>query len=181
MKKNKSIVIIFILFITVASCILPKELNNLDEIWNFNFGINISNGKLPYKDFNMVQTPLSAIISGLVLKMFGIELIVMRVLGISLCTAILYVVYIILDKLKVNKHVIFMSLILITLLHLRFFTYDYNYFVLLITLVTIYFELDTNILKQNIKRDLLLRNFSRFKYINKANYWTYFKFGIYFL
>lgn len=166
MKKNKNIVIIITLFILVANCILLKELDNLDEIWNFNFGINVARGKLPYKEFNMVQTPLSAIISGLVLKVFGIELIVMRLLGICLCTAILYVIYKILNKLKVNKHVIYMSLILIILLHSKFFTYDYNYLILLITLITIYFELNTDILKQNIKRDLILRNFSRFKCIN---------------
>jgi len=90
MKKFKDIIIIALLFIAIASCILPRDLNNLDEIWNYNFGINISNGKLPYKDFNMVQTPLSALISGIGLKIFWNELLVMRIFGSILCTAILY-------------------------------------------------------------------------------------------
>ena len=38
--------------------VLPRNLANLDEIWNFNFARNIANGLIPYKDFNMVQTPL---------------------------------------------------------------------------------------------------------------------------
>ena len=38
--------------------VLPRNLANLDEIWNFNFARNIANGLNPYKDFNMLQTPL---------------------------------------------------------------------------------------------------------------------------
>lgn len=166
MKKFKDIIIIALLFIAVASCILPRYLNNLDEIWNYNFGINTANGKLPYKDFNMVQTPLSAFISGISLKIFGNELLVMRILGSILCTAILYVSYKILDKLKVNKSVMYLALLIIFALHAKYSTYDYNYLLILITLITIYFELDENIIKPNIKRDLMLRNFCRNKYFN---------------
>jgi len=156
MKKNKEIVIILILTILVAAIILPRNLNNLDEIWNYNFGINIANGKLPYKDFNMVQTPLSAMISGMILKVFGNELIVMRTLGIILSVAILYVTYKILEKLKVNRYVIYISLALIFLLNSQYFTYDYNYLILLITLITIYFELEKEVISFNIKKELLL-------------------------
>ena len=38
--------------------VLPRNLANLDEILNFNFARNIANGLIPYKDFNMLQTPL---------------------------------------------------------------------------------------------------------------------------
>ncbi len=38
--------------------VLQRNLANLDEIWNFNFARNIANGLIPYKDFNMLQTPL---------------------------------------------------------------------------------------------------------------------------
>ena len=38
--------------------VLTRNLANLDEIWNFNFARNIANGLIPYKDFNMLQTPL---------------------------------------------------------------------------------------------------------------------------
>ena len=38
--------------------VLPRNFANLDEIWNFNFARNIANGLIPYKDFNMLQTPL---------------------------------------------------------------------------------------------------------------------------
>ena len=44
MKKNLKEIILFILIaLFVASNIIPKEVNNLDEIWNFNFARCISN------------------------------------------------------------------------------------------------------------------------------------------
>ena len=49
MKKIlKDLAIFCILAIIIAGIILPRELNNLDEIWNFNFARNIANGLMPY-------------------------------------------------------------------------------------------------------------------------------------
>ena len=31
---------------------------NGDEVWNYGFAYAISNGEIPYRDFNMVVTPL---------------------------------------------------------------------------------------------------------------------------
>ena len=62
MKQNKNIILNFIIFIIiffiVASVILTRPLSNLDEIWNYNFARNVADGLIPYKDFNMVTTPL---------------------------------------------------------------------------------------------------------------------------
>lgn len=65
MKKKSAICIIFylvFLFVLFLSVLLPRNLNNLDEIWNFNFARNIANGLIPYNDFNMLQTPLLSFI-----------------------------------------------------------------------------------------------------------------------
>ena len=72
---------IIITIILFAATVLPRNLENLDEIWNFNFARNISNGLLPYKDFNMLQTPLLSFILGGILKLFGQELFVMRIVS----------------------------------------------------------------------------------------------------
>ena len=65
-QKTKEIIfnIGYILFLLIAflGIVLPRNLQNLDEIWNFNFARNIANGLLPYKDFNMLQTPLLSFI-----------------------------------------------------------------------------------------------------------------------
>lgn len=156
MRRKKEIIILIALFLLVAVNILPREYNNLDEIWNYNFAKNIAEGRVPYKDFNMVQTPLSAIIAGVMLKIFGNELIVMRTLGIVLCTAILYILYKILDKLKVDRTITYLFIMLILILHKDLFIYDYNYLVQLITLIIIYFEIESNVQEYDIKKDLLL-------------------------
>ena len=152
----KSFLIILILFISVAGVILPKELNNLDEIWNYNFARCIADGLLPYKDFNMVQTPLLPIICGIILKLTFNELIVMRILAVFLITTILFFIYKIFKRLRLNKYIINIYVIGIYLLFYKDFCIDYNYTVLLIILITIYAELKKEILEVNFKRDFLL-------------------------
>jgi hypothetical protein len=52
------IAVFCIAILLFLATVLPRNLANLDEIWNFNFARNIANGLIPYKDFNMLQTPL---------------------------------------------------------------------------------------------------------------------------
>ena len=95
------------MIILITAAILPKKLNNLDELWNYNFARNILEGKIPYKDFNMITTPLLPIVCGIFLKIFGNELIVMRVIGIFLNATILFSLYKIFKELKINKYFIY--------------------------------------------------------------------------
>ena len=98
----KDIVIFAIAIIFNSSKILVRPLNNLDEIWNFNFANCVSNGLVPYRDFNMVQTPLFSLIDGCILRFFGQELIVTRVLAILLCSGIIFLMYKIMKKLNIS-------------------------------------------------------------------------------
>lgn len=142
-KLHYQSIFIFIgILLIISPVILSRTLNSLDEIWNYNFARNIANGLIPYRDFNMVQTPLLPLIAGLFLKLFGNELIVMRILGILLISALFFMIYKILKKLNVN---IFYNLICIFLLFLLFKDYiciDYNFSVLFLTLILIYLELN---------------------------------------
>lgn len=157
-KYLKNILIILILFIAVLSVIIPKELNNLDELWNYNFARNVADGLLPYKDFNMVQTPLLPLICGLVLKLIFNELIVMRILATILITAILYVTYKIFEILKINKHIVNLLIIGIFLLFYKHFCIDYNFAILLVVLITIYYELKS----LSNKKEILIPNKTNF-------------------
>ena len=104
MKFNKKdCLIILILLIILTSIIIIRPLDDLDEIWNYNFAKNIADGKMPYKDFNMITTPLLPNLCAIFLIIFGNELIVMRILAIILCTFILFITYKILELMKVNK------------------------------------------------------------------------------
>ncbi|MGN1311299.1 MAG: hypothetical protein ACI4VP_06430 [Clostridia bacterium] len=140
-KTLKNVLIILILFVSVAAVIIPQELNNLDELWNYNFARNIADGLLPYKDFNMVQMPLLPIICGTILKLTVNELIVMRILAVLLITAILFLTYKIFETLKIHQYIINILIIGIYLLFYEHFCIDYNFCVLLIILITIYCEL----------------------------------------
>lgn len=59
MKKAIPWILLFITFI--LSLVFMKELT-YDEIWMYGFANNISKGMIPYKDFNIVVTPLYPLI-----------------------------------------------------------------------------------------------------------------------
>lgn len=143
-KKLRNIFIDICLFAFIAmfcfSNIFSNSIGNLDEIWNYNFAKNISDGLVPYKDFNMVQMPLLSMICAIFLKMFGNQLIVMRVLALILMSLIFFVGYKIL-KLVTNDKIAKIALPVILVLFKDILCIDYNYAVLLIALVVLYREL----------------------------------------
>ena len=163
MKKKliKNFLLFLVLLIVISVPILTRELDDLDELWNYNFARNILEGKLPYKDFNMVLTPLLPIICSFFLKVFGNQLIVMRIIAIILNTTILFMFYKILELLRVNKYISYLSLSGIYYIYYNYFCADYNFTVLLIALTTIWLELkninnESVLLKHNFKHDFLV-------------------------
>ena len=139
-QKSNWLLLAFVMLVLVAE-IIPRTLGNLDEIWNFNFIRNVADGLLPYKDFNMVQMPFFPLSLSIFFSIFGTELIVMRILGILLCTGIVFIVYKILNLLIKNKYISCTFAILILYLYKEYFCLDYNFIVLAITLIILYFEL----------------------------------------
>lgn len=157
----KKILINFILilgFMLIASAnVFVQEFSNLDEIWIYNFGRCIVNGLLPYKDFSIIITPLFAYISAFFLKLFGDEMIVLRFAEVIQISLVLFMIYKILDRLKVNKGISLLSAMGIYMLYSTVFCFDYNWAVLLVSLVIIYMELmEEEILKHSHKRDIAI-------------------------
>lgn len=74
-------------------CAFFRILINTDELWNFAFGENIALGLLPYRDFNYLQTPFSALVNALLFKVFGGHILVMRLGGALLFTAMAMILY----------------------------------------------------------------------------------------
>ena len=155
--KKEGLLVMALLFV-ITAIIMIKPLNDLDEVWNYNFAKNISEGNLPYKDFSIIITPLVPIISSVFLNIFGNELLVMRGLAVILCTAIIYIVYKILERLKVNKKLNYTFIIGLICIFLPHFRIDYNFFVLLNILIIMYIELKDGskdkALLANIKKDI---------------------------
>lgn len=160
MKKLKENLILFlIILIIIAPIILIRPLGNLDEIWNYNFAKNIAEGKIPYKDFNMVTTPLVPIISAFFLSLFANELLTFRFLAIIVAALILYMSYKVLRKLNLDKERAIICILIIGCVYRNYFCLDYNFVNLLITLTIIYLELrkmrqEDSIYTYDIKLDL---------------------------
>lgn len=137
----KNILIFMIIFFIVTPIFLEKNISDLDELWNYNFAKNIADGLVPYRDFNMLQTPLLPFIAGFILKIFGNELIVMRIFGIFLISFIFYMIYKIFKLIKINSAFIFLSFFFIFILLKNYLCIDYNFSVLALTLLIIYLEI----------------------------------------
>ena len=129
MNKKFLIDLLFILFLFLLffASIITRDLYNLDEIWNFNFARNFANGLIPYNDFNMVQTPLMAIFNGILLKAFGINLVVFRVIAALLGSAIIFSFFKILKKLNINNILSLISSAFLFLYIKNGYYLDYNY------------------------------------------------------
>ncbi len=139
MKKFSIIVVLLIL--VIFSFILNEPISSLDELWNYSFSKNISDGLLPYKDFNLVPTPLLFFFTAVFLKFIFNGLIVTRILGAVLAVAILIMIYLILNKLLKNKYINIFILLNICLINIPFYTLDYNFLVLLFALIILNYEL----------------------------------------
>ena len=51
------VILPYMIFIIMSLGVFLKPTEDGDELWNYNFARNIHDGRLPYLDFNMVQTP----------------------------------------------------------------------------------------------------------------------------
>ena len=154
-KKSKvEILLILVLIVVLSNAIILKNFGNLDEIWNYNLSKNIAEGKIPYKDFNIVQLPGFFMITSVFLRLCN-ELIVTRILGVLLSTGIMVLVYKILKDLKINKYVSAIVVGIITYMFYKYFCLDYNFFNLLIILSLMHLE-NKNFDKHDVKTNLTI-------------------------
>ena len=159
MKKTKNIIIFILIMLMVGGVILNQRVSDLDELWNYNFARNIADGKLPYKDFNMIQTPLLPLIASVFLKIIANELLVMRILAIILCSLIFFMIYKILERLEINSYMSLLFTVGIGFLFKDHLRIDYNLAIILIILFIIYIELKNkskDIININKKKDILI-------------------------
>lgn len=89
--KNKYQIIEFstIFVLTLIFNLMCNVLTN-DEVWNYGFSYNIATGLIPYKDFNMVITPLFPMLGALFMIIFGKNLVVYHIFNSIICTSIFY-------------------------------------------------------------------------------------------
>jgi len=131
MNKNKhqilELMIIFI--ITILFNLLCNGMER-DEIWNYGFSYNIATGLIPYKDFNMVITPLFPMIGSLFIYIFGKNILIYYIFNSIICTIIFYHI----------KRTTSQNYYLVYIIVLFFSTTNYNLFCLLLLYIIINLE-----------------------------------------
>ena len=167
---NKTFMCAF--FILIFIFILCEQLNkyptNLDELWNYNIARCIKNGLIPYKDISMITTPLFPTMVAICLKIFGDNLFVFRIIGAVLFTLILIFTYKIFYELLKKQSIAIIFTGVICFVFFQYFMVDYNFFVLLISLIIEYLELKIYCGEQ--KRHTNKKDTSEQKYTNKKQY-----------
>ncbi|MFR2570434.1 MAG: phospholipid carrier-dependent glycosyltransferase [Clostridia bacterium] len=163
MKKQyvNKILIFISLVILALSVILNKNFGDLDELWNYNFARNISDGLVAYRDFNIIVTPLSAMIASIFIYFFGNELVTMRILAAILISIILLLGYLILENKKIPKWLNIVTMTISFFIIKKYIAYDYNYGILAVGLFICYLELKNydktkEILEQNILTNIFI-------------------------
>ena len=109
---------------------------NSDEIWNYGFSYNILHGVLPYRDFNVVVTPLFFSIGCLFIMIFG-----SHILSYDIYISLIISILIVLCYRKINKNCLLLFFICVPI-----FSPTYNSLCFLLMII------------------LLLLNDSNFKY-----------------
>ena len=149
----------FVLFFVLGLPILVRPISNCDELWNYNFAINVLNGHIPYKDFSIVQTPLSVYISAFILWVFGNELIVFRLAGIFLIAVSFGLLYKIIYRLSNSKMLGFIASSYAYILIYYTWIYSYNNINLFLVLLIAYLELKITDNESNDSKTRLLISF----------------------
>ena len=93
LSKYKNFIFFFCLFILILVYTIEIIPVNIDEIWEYGYGYNISTGMVPYRDFNMVATPLYPFCIALFIKIFGSYLISVNIFNALLLLGVFYLLY----------------------------------------------------------------------------------------
>ena len=140
MKKQVVVFILFFLFFLFYNLIVSPLV--MDEVWVFGYANNLYLGLVPYRDFNIIISPLFFFLMSLPFYLFGNNMLVFHIENALLITGFLYIVY----KVIGNK----MFLLVPFLIFPSNSTFpNYNFFLLFLFVVLIYLE------KEN-KSDLLI-------------------------
>ncbi len=89
LKKNAIIELITIFVLTLLFTLFNNSITS-DEVWNYGFSYNIATGLIPYKDFNMVVTPVFPMLGSFFLSIFGKNILVFTIFNSLICTTIFY-------------------------------------------------------------------------------------------
>ena len=130
MLKKYKIPIIFTLITIATFIIILISKVNSDLVWNFGYAYNTANGKLMYRDFNMVISPFYPAITGLLMAILGKNMLSFSIINTFYAMIVIYIVY------KINPKIYLLA----TPFLINACIANYNTFGILFTLLLIYLE-----------------------------------------
>jgi len=166
-EKLLKIIYYGLLSMLLLFIILNQFLGNMDEIWNFSFAKNIHDGLIPYKDFNLISTPLSCFLNSIILNIDS-SLITFRILYFIYYLTILYLLNNILDNLKIKSFLKYIIIFLIVMILVKSCYLDYNFIQIILILLLINLNLK-NEDYQNNKLNIIIPLISGLTIINKQS------------
>ncbi len=128
-KKLFPYIFLFIIFMIWNIFILPLD---TDGVWSYGFAHNIYNGLIPYKDFNMVITPLYPFLISLIFHLTGSNFLIFSIINVIILLVIYYLLY----KILGNKA----WLIILIMFFFPHFLGTYNWLLFLLFLLIILLE-----------------------------------------
>ena len=128
-KERKDLLIIPIFTIIFLLVNIFRKNLFLDELWNFGFSFNLANGYVPYKDFNMIITPLYPLLAAVIMKIFGNNYLTYMFVNSLIGSLIVYFS-------KVNKE----RFLVVVFIIIFSFPITYNSFILLLYYILIKYE-----------------------------------------
>lgn len=93
MKKSFKILPCVFLFVIVLLWNLLIFPTDLEEIWNYGFAHNIFSGLVPYRDFNMITTPLYSIFMSIPFHIFESNMLIFHITQALIITAIFFIIF----------------------------------------------------------------------------------------
>ena len=100
MKIKLLIILSFLIYISILVFFHTKGAIYYDEGYILNSALRITNGQIPYKDFDMAYTPLSFLTTALFFKIFGISVLSGRLVALIISILSTFVLYKILRENK---------------------------------------------------------------------------------
>lgn len=143
-RRNVKLIIPYLIIAVLSAIIFTKSFGSGDELWNYNFARNIANGLVPYRDFNMVQTPLSAYIPAAFMAIFGKGLFVHRIVGYLLLFSMIATCYHLCKKVTESSFIGFIAALFVFCVCLPYYIYNYNYLSAFIILIILELEIENN-------------------------------------
>jgi len=130
----------YLLIAAVSAVVLLKPFGDGDELWNYNFARCIADGMVPYRDFSIIQTPLSAYIPALFMTVLGRGLLVYRLAGWGLMLSMMMLTYGLCRRITGSGFLAMLAALLLFGLSLPYFVYNYNYLTVLVLLILFFLE-----------------------------------------